>query len=239
MPRSGQRSASPRATQQRRTRHANNDGLIPVLARKVREVEAKAADGKKLGPTNRTKFQVIAFLMREERARAKADTELTRCRPRRAAEATRRHRDDPREDRRPRHVADLTARERGAAERDGAEAAPRLAARIRHRAQPRRPDHHDRARRRRKQESMLPPELAEKQVIPQSVKARQLVQPVPRPRLLACRGRRRRRRGGGSTRGSCSVRSSSRSSTGRAARRPAWTSRRRPRSTATRLPASS
>jgi hypothetical protein len=50
--------------------------LIPILARKVREVEAKAQHGK-LGPTNRTKFQVIAFLVREERARVKADAELT------------------------------------------------------------------------------------------------------------------------------------------------------------------
>jgi hypothetical protein len=50
--------------------------VIPILARKVREVEAKAQRGK-LGPTNRVKFQVIAFLVREERARVKADTEIT------------------------------------------------------------------------------------------------------------------------------------------------------------------
>lgn len=50
--------------------------LIPILARKVREIEAKAQKGK-LGPTNRVKFQVIAFLVREERARVKADTEVT------------------------------------------------------------------------------------------------------------------------------------------------------------------
>ncbi|GAA3899507.1 DEAD/DEAH box helicase [Microbacterium invictum] len=49
--------------------------LIPILARKVREVEAKAQRGK-LGPTNRVKFQVIAFLVREERARVKGDTEI-------------------------------------------------------------------------------------------------------------------------------------------------------------------
>ncbi|MFE1645491.1 DEAD/DEAH box helicase [Microbacterium sp. P01] len=49
--------------------------IIPILARKVREVEAKAQHGK-LGPTNRVKFQVIAFLVREERARVKADTTL-------------------------------------------------------------------------------------------------------------------------------------------------------------------
>ncbi|MFT4280664.1 DEAD/DEAH box helicase [Microbacterium sp.] len=49
--------------------------LIPILARKVREVEAKAQRGK-LGPTNRVKFQVIAFLVREERARVKAEAEI-------------------------------------------------------------------------------------------------------------------------------------------------------------------
>jgi len=54
----------------------DNSGLIPILARKVREVEAKAATGKKVGPTNRTKFQVIAFLVREERARIKSDAAL-------------------------------------------------------------------------------------------------------------------------------------------------------------------
>lgn len=49
--------------------------IIPILARKVREVEAKAQRGK-LGPTNRVKFQVIAFLVREERARVKADSSV-------------------------------------------------------------------------------------------------------------------------------------------------------------------
>ena len=67
------------ARQRRRSSSARRDDeapLIPILARKVREVEAKAQRGK-LGPTNRTKFQVIAFLVREERARVKADGEVT------------------------------------------------------------------------------------------------------------------------------------------------------------------
>ncbi|WP_105567676.1 DEAD/DEAH box helicase [Microbacterium halophytorum] len=50
--------------------------IIPILARKVREVEAKAQKNR-LGPTNRTKFQVIAFLVREERARVKESPEFT------------------------------------------------------------------------------------------------------------------------------------------------------------------
>ncbi|GAA1747938.1 DEAD/DEAH box helicase [Agromyces humatus] len=62
--------------QRQRTRSRDDDApIIPILARKVREVEQKAQKGK-LGPTNRTKFQVIALLMREERARVKADTEV-------------------------------------------------------------------------------------------------------------------------------------------------------------------
>ncbi|MCD2443850.1 DEAD/DEAH box helicase [Agromyces sp. SYSU K20354] len=62
--------------QRQRTRSRDDDApIIPILARKVREVEQKAQKGK-LGPTNRTKFQVIALLMREERARVKADADV-------------------------------------------------------------------------------------------------------------------------------------------------------------------
>ncbi|MEG8037161.1 hypothetical protein QP157_18110 [Sphingomonas sp. LR61] len=50
--------------------------MIPVLARAVREVEAAAQRGP-LKATNRTKFQAVALLMREERARVKGDTDLT------------------------------------------------------------------------------------------------------------------------------------------------------------------
>jgi len=60
-----------------RTRSHDEDApIIPILARKVREVEAKAQGKGKLGPTNRTKFQVIALLMREERARVKTSPEV-------------------------------------------------------------------------------------------------------------------------------------------------------------------
>lgn len=67
--------ANPRRGAANRGSSARRDDdapLIPILARKVREVEAKAQRGK-LGPTNRVKFQAIAFLVREERARVKAD----------------------------------------------------------------------------------------------------------------------------------------------------------------------
>ncbi|MBC9928132.1 MULTISPECIES: DEAD/DEAH box helicase [unclassified Leucobacter] len=57
-------------------RHTHNEGIIPLLARAVREVEASAQRGKAT-PANRTKFHVIALLMREERARAKTAEDLT------------------------------------------------------------------------------------------------------------------------------------------------------------------
>src|SRR5699024_4565256 len=61
-----------------RTRSRASDAapVIPTLARKVREVEAKANRGK-VGPTNRTRFQVIALLVREERARIREDSNLS------------------------------------------------------------------------------------------------------------------------------------------------------------------
>src|SRR3954469_18188121 len=71
-------TTAPAAQRRRRTPSTRRDDeapIIPILARKVREVEAKAQRGK-LGPTNRVKFQVIAFLVREERARVKADTSI-------------------------------------------------------------------------------------------------------------------------------------------------------------------
>ncbi len=50
----------------------DNEGIIPVLARAVREVEAAVQRGS-VTPSVRTKFQVVALLVREERARVKKD----------------------------------------------------------------------------------------------------------------------------------------------------------------------
>ncbi|TFB46326.1 DEAD/DEAH box helicase [Cryobacterium tagatosivorans] len=72
----GRGSAPSRGNRQRARSRDDDAPIIPILARKVREVEAKAQAGGKLGPTNRTKYQVIALLMREERARVKGDSEL-------------------------------------------------------------------------------------------------------------------------------------------------------------------
>ena len=77
---SGQRhkqhsSSSSRSTTSRRA-HGDEAGVIPVLARVAREVEAAAQRGP-VKSTNRAKFQVAAVLLREERARIKADREMT------------------------------------------------------------------------------------------------------------------------------------------------------------------
>ena len=61
---------------QQRARGRDDDGIIPVLARAVREVE-RAVERGTVMPSVRTKFQVVALLMREERARVKADENST------------------------------------------------------------------------------------------------------------------------------------------------------------------
>ena len=78
MARPGQRQqgGTRTAPQKHRRREVDNDGLIPVLARAVREVEAAAQRGQ-VKPSSRTKFQVIALLMREERARVKVDKTIS------------------------------------------------------------------------------------------------------------------------------------------------------------------
>ena len=61
---------TPRASQRHgRTR---DDGIIPVLARAASEVETAAQRGRVLA-SDRTKFQVVAVLARQERARVRAE----------------------------------------------------------------------------------------------------------------------------------------------------------------------
>ncbi len=78
MARGGQRGA----TQQRRNNpqaartRRNEEGIIPQLARAVREVEAAVARRSAM-PEVRAKFQVVALLAREERARVKNDPDLS------------------------------------------------------------------------------------------------------------------------------------------------------------------
>ena len=68
-------TATPPRVRSPRKGSFDNTGLIPVLARAVREVETAASRGP-VSPSGRTKYQVIAVLVREERARAKSDPEM-------------------------------------------------------------------------------------------------------------------------------------------------------------------
>jgi hypothetical protein len=77
--RQGQRQSANRRTtgrNQRRGRALDNEGIIPVLARAVREVET-AVQRRQVNDGTRTKFQVVALLVREERAAVKADAEAS------------------------------------------------------------------------------------------------------------------------------------------------------------------
>jgi len=72
--RRGQRRSGGSRTAQRtrRVRDLDNEGIIPILARAVREVENGVARGD-VRRSLRTKFQVVALLVREERARVRAE----------------------------------------------------------------------------------------------------------------------------------------------------------------------
>ncbi len=73
-----QRQRQPRKTgtaQRGKRRERDNDGILPVLAKAVREVETRAERGQ----IERTKFQVIALLAREERARVKGDLSVSQA----------------------------------------------------------------------------------------------------------------------------------------------------------------
>lgn len=62
--------------QRRRASRPDEQGLIPVLAGVAREVD-NAVQRPPTRPAVRVKFQVVALLVREERARVKADASLT------------------------------------------------------------------------------------------------------------------------------------------------------------------
>ena len=72
MARTGQRQKGARRTippKQRRVRH--RDDVVSVLSRTVREVESATQRGR-VTPAVRTKFQAVALLLRDERARVQA-----------------------------------------------------------------------------------------------------------------------------------------------------------------------
>src|SRR2546430_14932453 len=70
--RPGQRQTGARRSAPRKQRRVHHRGdVVPVLARTVREVEAAAQRGR-VTPAVRTKFQAVALLLRDERARVRA-----------------------------------------------------------------------------------------------------------------------------------------------------------------------
>ncbi len=72
MARPGQRQTGARRTPPRKQRRARHRGdVVSVLARTAREVEAAAQRGR-VTPAVRTKFQAVALLLRDERARVRA-----------------------------------------------------------------------------------------------------------------------------------------------------------------------
>ena len=151
-------------------------------------------------PSVRTKFQVVALLVREERARVKADDTSW---PRRTATEQLKRLDG---------VATILAK---TAARDTS----LLAAARRGRRRLRRGHARSSARCCRRPASRRPPEEAravrarrptpgasDRRVVPQSVDLAPAGQPVPRPRLRGCRQRSARPRRAGWPAGSCSAR---------------------------------
>ena len=71
-------SARPRAVRTDAVRGAaalDNEGVIPILARAVREIESAVERGQAVSV--RSRFQAVALLAREERIRVRTDTGLT------------------------------------------------------------------------------------------------------------------------------------------------------------------
>lgn len=75
--RSSRRAGAPPTTprDRRRPRAGDDEGIIPVLAKAARQVEAAAQRGR-VRPSGRTAYQVVALLVREERAKVKGDTSM-------------------------------------------------------------------------------------------------------------------------------------------------------------------
>lgn len=69
-------SSRPQGAKRARRKPMDDEGIIPILARAVREVEAAASRGK-VTAHNRIKFQVAALLVRDERQRVKDDASVS------------------------------------------------------------------------------------------------------------------------------------------------------------------
>ena len=167
--------AVPLRAKQRRARAPED--VISLLARAVREVEA-AVERRRVTPAVRTKFQVVALLVREEHARVQGDADQQPDPPGRAAQAPGRDRDDPREDRR--------ARPRAAR-------APRGGCRRLRRGQVAQAGHAEGGGIEPAPEETAPTEPAaaspgtERRVVPRSVASRQLANPFLAPDFSSAR----------------------------------------------------
>jgi len=69
-------SSRPQGAKRAKRKPMDDEGIIPILARAVREVEAAASRGK-VTAHNRIKFQVAALLVRDERQRVKDDATVS------------------------------------------------------------------------------------------------------------------------------------------------------------------
>jgi superfamily II DNA or RNA helicase len=69
------RTGTTRTNQRPTSRPRDNEGIIPVLARAVREVE-RAVERRQLDVGQRSRFQAVALLARQERARVRAEGSL-------------------------------------------------------------------------------------------------------------------------------------------------------------------
>lgn len=76
MARGGQRRSTNRKSNRSNRRHTDNEGMIPVLAQTLRDIERSVEQG---AVTNgvKARFHAAALLLREERARVKADEEAS------------------------------------------------------------------------------------------------------------------------------------------------------------------
>ncbi|WP_166354685.1 DEAD/DEAH box helicase [Phytoactinopolyspora limicola] len=73
MAQNARRSGGTGTAQRGRRRPRDNDGILPVLAKAVRDIETNVQRGK----VDSAKFQAVALQVRDERARVKADTSVT------------------------------------------------------------------------------------------------------------------------------------------------------------------
>ena len=160
---------------QRQSRQGQRRRPLGARAGRSRHRGSRAA--RQAHPSRRARFQAIALLLRDERARVRAD-ETEPAPARRAAQAPRRHRDAPRQDRRPRCRAPGAARRGRRGLRRGAR---RSSARC----------SEGRGHRAGRRGGAAAPEAAAAAaapgVVPQSVVSRQLANPFLAPDFSAAR----------------------------------------------------